>query len=105
MEYEALNPMNEEDRARLICLGELTQMDSPGCESGFTVETDGVVWRCISWENGTSMYETRGYGATMSEALRKCLGFEDLYLIEENERLDEEWNARRSAIYGKVISN
>jgi hypothetical protein len=102
MEYEAINPLSEEDRARLICLGELTSMDSPGCESGFTLETDGVIWRCIAWENGTSIYEMRGYGDTAGEAMKNCLEFEDTADLDALERLDAEWDARRGAIYGEM---
>jgi hypothetical protein len=100
MEYIPANVLSETDLLNLKMMAELTVMDSPGCESGFTVENDGVIWRGVSWENGTSIYSVTAYGATMSEVLAKLAEGDDGEDSDENERLEEEWMARRAAIYG-----
>lgn len=99
IEYEGINPLDSDAREKVIAMVEMT---GGGGESGVTIESDGEMYRVTNWEYGTDMYRARGYGTTMVEALNAAWSYEetgDLGLIE---RLDDEWAARRKAIYSRA---
>lgn len=72
-----MKKMNETTKRRLLDTIEMLTDATDGCSYGLTIENDGVMWRLICWTHDSFVYEVRGHGKTLDEAVEQLGLYDD----------------------------